>query len=93
MRTTIVVTKLHIEKARIAIAAGGSPENSCPIVQAMHEQGFPDAIVCSPDIQPYGPRAPYVRPSRVVQGIVRHFDEGRDIQPFRFELKATPVTK
>ena len=84
----IKVTSEHIKKGRADLLKPGSqPENCCPIAQALHEQGFPDAIVCTPDIQLYGTKAHYTRPPKSVLEFVRRFDTGRiNVRPFTFEL-------
>jgi hypothetical protein len=89
VKKTFRVTRKHIEKAVEQCARSRNREGLCPIAQALHEQGYPDALVCSPDIQLLGVKGGYVRSPRSVLEFIRKFDEHKSVQsvrPFEFTL-------
>jgi len=87
------VTAAHIEKAiatRDSKIVGGM-ESCCPLALALHDAGFPKAIVCDGIIQLDGTSGRQVKhPARIAK-FVRDFDNLETLQPAQFELNTEVV--
>jgi hypothetical protein len=85
----IEVTEEDIKKSRRLLARKNplpQLESCCPVAVALRRQGYPDALVCSPDFQLHGASSPPTRQSATVQRFIHTFDKQGEMGPFRFNL-------